>query len=162
MSEAGFEEILRRLGQADVRFVLIGGLALGSWGVIRATKDVDIVIDREPANVRALAEVTVALDGRIQSSEAFMSSAFSIAAALAQDDRRVLIDTPRGPLDVVAGLPGVPPYQELISRAQEAEIAGVKIWVCSREDLRAMKEAAGRPQDLVDLASLASIEDDQA
>jgi len=42
---------LRGLTRAEVRFVLIGGLALGSWGVIRGTKDCDIVPEPPSARV---------------------------------------------------------------------------------------------------------------
>ena len=52
------------------------------------------------------------------------------------------------------GLEGVPSFDELLSRATEAEVLGVDVAVCSVEDLRAMKQAAGRGQDLVDLESL--------
>jgi hypothetical protein len=36
----------------------------------------------------------------------------------------------------------------------EAEVLGVTVPVCSSEDLRAMKRAAGRGQDLIDLEDL--------
>lgn len=159
MTDPAFQTILRGLAAADVRFVLIGGLALGSWGVIRGTKDIDIVIDREPANIRALAELAVELDGQVQSKDGFFSSAFSIAAALSTGER-VLIGTPSGPLDVVGGFPGVPDYGDLRPRAKLASIAGVEVAVCSREDLRKMKKAAGRTRDLADLEDLAALDDD--
>jgi hypothetical protein len=54
----------------------------------------------------------------------------------------------------VQGLDGVPGYAELRSRASEAEVLGVAVAVCSTEDLRAMKRAAGRAQDLLDLENL--------
>jgi len=55
---------------------------------------------------------------------------------------------------VVQGLEGVPSYEELRSRAREAEVLGVTVAVCSVEDLRAMKQAAGRTRDLADLEDL--------
>jgi hypothetical protein len=39
-------------------------------------------------------------------------------------------------------------------RAGEAEILGVTVAVCSVEDLKAMKRAAGRTRDLADLEDL--------
>ena len=48
MSSPSFDELLIRLVDARVRFVVIGGLALGSWGVVRGTRDCDIVPDPEP------------------------------------------------------------------------------------------------------------------
>lgn len=153
MTGPAFDELLRRLVAGEVRFVLVGGLALNAWGVVRGTKDVDIVVDPALENVRRLADLTVAVGGQVQTRDAFVSSAFSIAALVAQGER-VLIDTELGPLDVVQGLSGVPSYDELRDRATEVEVAGVTIAVCSLEDLRAMKRAAGRTRDLADLEDL--------
>lgn len=44
MSEPAFDELLRRLAEANVEFVVVGGLAVNAWGVVRGTKDVDIVV----------------------------------------------------------------------------------------------------------------------
>lgn len=148
-----FDELLRRLADAEARFVLIGGLALGARGVVRGTKDVDIVVDPEPANLRRVAEVAVAVGGHVQRGEALLGSAFSIAAEMASGEQ-VAIETDLGRLDVVQGLDGVPPFAELRSRASTAEVLGVEVAVCSVEDLRAMKLAAGRGQDLLDIENL--------
>jgi hypothetical protein len=49
---------------------------------------------------------------------------------------------------------GVPSYEELRARATEADVLGVAVAVCSVEDLREMKRAAGRTRDLADLEDL--------
>jgi hypothetical protein len=54
-----FDELLRRLTAAEVRFVLVGGLAVNAWGVVRGTKDLDIVADPEPENLARLAAFAV-------------------------------------------------------------------------------------------------------
>lgn len=157
MTPAAFDEILRRLVVADAKFVVIGGLALGARGVVRATKDIDIVISPDPANLKAVAEVAVAAGGHVQRDEALLGTPFSIAAELASGEQ-MAIDTDLGRLDIVQGLEGVPSFDELRSRASEAEVLGVTVAVCSVEDLRAMKRAAGRGQDLVDLENLDAAE----
>jgi predicted nucleotidyltransferase len=148
-----FDELLRRLTTGDVRFVLVGGLALNAWGVVRGTKDVDIVPDPDPENLGRLAQVAVVAGGRVQTPEAFGGSPKSISALLAEGER-VFIETALGPLDVVQGLPGVPPYPQLRNHATEVDVLGVPIAVCSLDDLRAMKRAAGRTRDLADLEDL--------
>lgn len=153
MSEPAFDELLRRLVAAEVRFVLIGGLALNAWGVVRGTKDVDIVVDPDPENLARLAEVAEAADGQVQAREAFVSSRFGIADLLGKGER-VEIQTQLGPLDIVQGMPGVPAYSVLQQHAEEVTVLGAEIRVCSLEDLRAMKRAAGRTRDLADLEDL--------
>lgn len=153
MSPPAFDEILRRLVEAEARFVVIGGLALGARGVVRATKDIDVVVDRDPENLKLVAEVAVAAGGRVQRGEALLGSPFSIAAELASGEQ-MAIETDLGRLDVVQGLEGVPSYAQLRSRSSEAEVLGVIVAVCSVEDLREMKRAAGRTRDLADLEDL--------
>lgn len=153
MREPSFDELLRRLVDADVRFVLVGGLAVNAWGVVRGTKGVDISVDPDPANVRAIAAVVGGDNGFVQRADAIAGSQMSVAALLIGGER-VLIETDLGPLDVIQGLDGIPPYAELRARAVEVEIGGVRVAVCSLEDLRAMKRAAGRTRDLADLEDL--------
>jgi predicted nucleotidyltransferase len=157
MTSAAFDEILKRLVAAGAEFVVIGGLALGARGVVRATKDIDIVISPDPENLKAVAEVAVAAGGHVQRGEALLGSPFSIAAELAGGEQ-MAIDTDLGRLDIVQGLDGVPSFDELRERASDAEVLGVNVAVCSVEDLRAMKRAAGRGQDLVDLENLDAAE----
>ena len=158
MSEPAFDELLRRLAAAEVEFVVVGGLAVNAWGVVRGTKDVDVVIAADAANLQRVAEVAVAAGGRVQQGEALLGSPFSIVAALAGGEQ-VAIETDLGRLDVVQGLVGIPSYEELRSRATEAEILGVTVAVCSIDDLKAMKRAAGRTRDLADLEDLEAATD---
>jgi hypothetical protein len=153
VSEPAFDELLSRLTAGGVAYVLVGGLAVNAWGVVRGTKDIDIVVDPDPENLGRLARVAVDLGGHVQSSEAVASTAFSIAALLAAG-HRVFIETPLGPIDVVQGLPGVPAYADLRRRSTAVAILGVSVELCSLEDLRAMKKAAGRTRDLADLEDL--------
>lgn len=150
---AAFDELLRQLSEAGAEFIVVGGLALGARGVVRATKDVDVVVSPDPANLKAVAEVAVAAGGHVQRGESLLGTPFSIAAELASGEQ-VAIETDLGRLDIVQGLEGVPSYEELRSRASEAEVLGVEVAVCSVEDLRAMKRAAGRTRDLADLEDL--------
>jgi predicted nucleotidyltransferase len=153
LSEPAFDELLRRLAEADVEFVVVGGLAVNAWGVVRGTKDVDVVVAPDIENLKRIAEVAVASGGHVQQGEALLGSTISIASALASGEQ-VAIETDLGRLDVVQGLDGVPTYADLRSRASEAEILGVTVAVCSIQDLKAMKQAAGRTRDLADLEDL--------
>lgn len=158
MSPPDFAELLRRLSVADVDFVLIGGMAVGAWGVVRGTKDVDIVVDPDPENLARLAEMAVAAHGHVEAGESFLSSQFSIAGQLASGEQ-VAIETELGRLDVVQGFDGIPSFQELNKRAEQADVLGVTVAVCSVEDLKAMKRASGRTRDLADVEDLEAAND---
>jgi predicted nucleotidyltransferase len=120
---------------------------------VRGTKDVDVVVSPDSENLKLIAEVAVAAGGRVQRGEALLGTPFSIAAELTSGEQTA-IETDLGRLDVVQGLDGVPSYEVLRERASEAEVLGVEVAVCSVEDLRAMKRAAGRTRDLADLEDL--------
>ena len=77
---------------------MIGGLALGARGVVRGTKDVDVVIDPNPENLKLVAEVAVAAGGHVQRGEALLGTSFSIAAELAEGEQ-VAIETELGRLE---------------------------------------------------------------
>ncbi len=153
MNAPAFDQILCRLTEAEVRFVVVGGLALGAWGVVRGTKDVDIVVASDAENLKRLAAVAEAIHGHVHAGESFLSSQLSIAGQVASGEQ-VAIETDLGRLDIVQGLDGIPPYDELHARSAKAEILGVEVAVCSIEDLKAMKQAAGRTRDLADLEDL--------
>jgi len=51
------DDLLLALTGAEVEFVVIGGVAVGVHGFIRATKDLDIVPDPSPANLERLARM---------------------------------------------------------------------------------------------------------
>lgn len=154
-----FDELLARLVTAKVDFVLVGGLALGAWGVIRGTKDCDLVPDDRGENLERLAAVVVEIGGRVLLGDSMLGSVPSITALLRQGER-TLITTRLGDLDVVQGLQGVPSYAALREDAVDVTLGGVAVAVCSLEDLRQMKKAAGRPRDLIDLDDLAAAQPD--
>jgi predicted nucleotidyltransferase len=153
LSEPAFDELLRRLAAAKVEFVVVGGLAVNAWGVVRGTKDVDIVVSPETENLKRVAAVAVTAGGHVQQGEALLGSPLPISAAVASGEQ-VAIETDLGRLDIIQGLDGVPSYEELHSRATQAEILGVSVAVCSMDDLKTMKRTAGRTRDLADLEDL--------
>jgi hypothetical protein len=62
--------------------------------------------------------------------------------------------TSEGALDLLVDPAGSPGYAALRRRADQIDLDGNSVRIASVEDLIAMKRAAGRPQDLLDLESL--------
>lgn len=58
MPELDIEAILRELVEAGVEFLLIGGVAVGYHGHVRATKDVDVVPAPDRENLERPLDVT--------------------------------------------------------------------------------------------------------
>lgn len=146
------QALLERLIEAEVRFVLVGGLAVGAWGYVRGTKDVDVVPDPATENLERLAGVLGDLDGRVEVGDRLLA-ADAISIFLKTGDR-TLVSTELGPVDVLQGLPQVPSFAILDAQATDVDIGGLRVRVCSLDHLLEMKRASERPRDRDDLESL--------
>jgi hypothetical protein len=58
------EPLLRALHESGVRHIIIGGFAVNAHGVIRPSRDLDIVPDPDPDNLRRLAQLLADIDAR--------------------------------------------------------------------------------------------------
>lgn len=145
-------ELLQRLSDAEVRFVLVGGLAVNAWGYLRATRDVDVVPDPAKENLAKLDVLLRDLNGKVEVGDQLLS-ADAISTFLRTGDR-TLVATDLGHVDVLQGLPQVPPFSTLVESAAEVDMDGLAVLVCSLEDLLAMKRASSRPRDRDDLEAL--------
>jgi hypothetical protein len=155
-----FDELLARLVAADVRFVVVGGLAVGAWGVVRGTEDVDIVPAPDRDNLDRLIGVLEDLGGRVEVEGRLLASESTATPIRAGD--RALVRSELGTLDVLQGLPQLPRFADLELDAEQAEVVGVRVLVCSLGQLREMKRLAGRPRDLADLADLDAAHPDES
>lgn len=144
--------LLAALHDGEVRFVVIGAVALGAHGHIRATQDLDIVPEPNHTNLDRLGNVLVTLDARLAADQRRGIDAELRHALYA--GRNLTLSTKIGDLDVVQRLPGVPPWTQLIADAEHTTLAGVPLAVCSREHLIAMKQARHSLQDQADIAAL--------
>lgn len=148
----GLAELLQRLVDADVRFVVVGGLAVNAWGYVRATQDLDLVPAPDPDNLERLASVLEAVGGVVETREGRLGPA-AIRTFLKVGER-TLVATDLGPVDVLQGLPQVPRYAQLQPDSQAVEMGNVRVQVCSLAALLDMKRASERPRDRDDLETL--------
>jgi hypothetical protein len=154
-----FFELLGTLRAHEVEFVVIGGFALAFHGVPRATKDVDIVPRPGEENLTRLWRALKELEAEPQGLEDFrpeeMPLEWGLEALIAGGGNWIL-RTRHGRLDVMQWVEPFESYDELRANAAEVEVEeiGSTILVAGRDDLIAMKEAAGRDQDRIDVSAL--------
>jgi hypothetical protein len=150
--EFALSRLLRRLVQADVDFVVVGGVAVVVHGSPRFTKDLDICYATDQANLDRLGSVLVDLGARLRGVEEdlpFVSDSRTLAQA-----QMLTLTTPDGDIDLLADPEGSPGYATLRRNSSRIDLDGVTVRIASIDDMIAMKRAVGRPQDLVDLESL--------
>lgn len=156
MAEAlSADTLLSTLAEYEVDFIVIGGFAVIAHGYVRATKDLDIVPDPSPDNIARLAYALSELNARVRGMEEFDD------AELPQPDREGLalggnfvLDTDGGRLDILQVVEPNITYAELAENALAFEALGREFMVCGYEDLVAMKTAADRDEDRLDLKRL--------
>lgn len=151
-------EVFGALHEGGVEFVLIGGWAVNAHGYERPTRDVDITPNPDRENLKRLAAVLAELDARVAGMEEFADPKLPEpdADGLALGGNFVLT-TRLGGVDIMQLVSPDLTYDDLALDALEAEVFGVPIRFCSYEKLVAMKTAAGRESDRIDLANLKSI-----
>jgi hypothetical protein len=140
-----FLDLLRALLDAEARFLVVGAYALGVHGRPRATKDFDVWVeasdDNAPRVIRALSVFGAPLMG------------------LTEEDLRrpglgLQIGVEPGRIDVLTTISGITFDEAWPGRKEAAFGEGVRCGVIGFDDLVRNKRAAGRPQDLADVAAL--------
>ena len=145
--------LLRRLAEGGVDFVVVGGVAVVVQALARYTNDLDITYATDARNLEALATVLTRLGARLRSIDEELP--FVADARTLRQTQILTLETGQGALDLLVDPPGAPPYDTLRRLADRIELDGVTVCVASIDDLMAMKRAAGRPQDAVDIEALA-------
>jgi Nucleotidyl transferase AbiEii toxin, Type IV TA system len=142
------------LVEHGVEFVVIGGFAAIAHGSQRLTVDLDIVVDPRPANGRRLiaALADLGAEYRLSSGRWMKLSRDADPNWLARESH--LFDTRVGGIDVFYKLEGVPTWKEARPRAVEVDAFGHTFYVLDKDTLIKSKLAAGREQDLADVAEL--------
>jgi len=149
------DEILRRLVERGVDFVVIGGIAAVLHGSGRNTFDLDICFATDNANLAALGDVLSALDARLKGVEEDVPFVPD-TRTLRQVELLTLVTT-LGELDVLSRPLGAPTYEELRRNADRYDLGGFNVSVASVDDLIAMKQTTGRAKDLLDIEELEAI-----
>lgn len=138
-----FEEFIASLNAHRVRYLIVGAYAVGFHARPRATKDIDVLVDRSPANARRVRRCLLDFLG---------VDAPNITEAKLQDPRTLIVlGVPPVRIDVLTSVDGVPSFSAAWRRRASGRYGGTCASFLSLVDLIAAKAATGRPQDLADL-----------
>jgi len=153
--------LLQALGKARAEVVMIGGLALVSRGIIRPTADLDVCyrVSRESSEilVSALSPLHPRLRLAPSPEASLLVAAFRFDARTLRQGSNLTLMTDAGPLDLLAHVPGLGGYNEVLAAATSLELYGVAIAVLDIAGLAQAKRAAGRAKDLAVLPELEAL-----
>jgi hypothetical protein len=137
-------DLLTALEHSKAEYLVIGGWAVGVHAEPRYTKDLDLLIGLDQANLARVVEALREFGAP--------GSILSEAAALTETEF-LFFGTPPMRVDLLRSVPGID-FDEAFARRAEVLWLEQRVYVISKNDLIASKRAAGRPRDLNDVAAL--------
>lgn len=162
MERRSLDALARALESANARYLIVGGMAVVAHGYVRLTVDVDLVLDPEPAAlVRALealsnlgyrprAPVPIAAFADAEQRKRWASEkGLTVFSLFSPEHKATEVDLfLECPFD----------FEEAFARAFRSSMeSGTTLTFVSKADLIALKRAAGRPRDLLDIEKLEAI-----
>ena len=155
---------MRALNASNVRYLVVGGLAVVAHGHTRFTGDVDLVLDLDPDNALRAVEALAALDYRPRAPvpiREFADAARRREWVVSKGLTVFSLASPAHPATEVDLFVEEPfDFAAVHGRAVRLEVVpGLAATFISRADLIAMKRGAGRPVDLEDARILESFEE---
>lgn len=143
------------LGAADVRFVVIGGVAGVAHGSVRVTVDLDICYDTAPENRESLARLLARWNAYPREIEPGLP--FIMDPRTLRDSQMLTLTTDLGPLDLFQLVPGVGDYARCRAGAVLVGVDKTEFMALDLPALIAAKRAAGRTRDLEHLRELEAL-----
>jgi hypothetical protein len=135
--------------------VVIGGIAAVLQGSTTITRDFDICYSRDPANLERLAEALRLLEARLRGTD--VDVPFRLDAASLRNGLNFTFKTKHGDFDCLGDPGGGFDYALLQRNADRMDIRGLTVLVASLDDIIAMKRAARRTKDLIEVENLSAL-----
>lgn len=157
--------IFRALNDAEVRYLIVGGLAVVAHGYVRFTQDIDLVIQLERENVLRAMNALTAIGYRPLIPVGAAQFADETLRQQWRDEKGMIVFQMLNPqrestrVDIFVAEPFA--FEEEFERAKRYNWGDLQAPVLRIDALIAMKEAAARPQDLADAALLRDILEQQ-
>ncbi len=139
-----FKEFLKLLNSNHVEYLLIGGYAVGIYGYIRATNDLDIWVNISQQNA---AKIEKALR-----EFGFSPAALTLDLFLARNNV-IRMGLPPIRIEILTTISGVE-FEPCYGEREMIQIEEIPVPVISLTRLKQNKTASGRAKDLADLENL--------
>ncbi|MEA3245465.1 MAG: hypothetical protein U9Q74_04855 [Gemmatimonadota bacterium] len=152
-----FRGAITLLQDADVRFIVVGGLAATLHGSARITTDVDVLYERSTENIEKLVRALAPVDPYLRGAPPGLPFHFDIATVRA--GLNFTLATTLGPMDFLGEVLGVGRYEDALPHASPVMVFGRDALVLDLSWLIRAKRAAGRTKDLEALAELELLQD---
>ncbi len=139
-----FREFLQLLKDHQVRYLLVGGYAVGYYGYPRTTADIDCWIARDPSNAKRMVHVLTDFGFGVETlkPEIFLET-----------NRIVRMGYAPLRIEVMMSISGVT-FETCYAKRTEDMLDGIAVSIIGLDCLKQNKRASGRHKDLDDLEHL--------
>lgn len=139
-----FKELLNIFKKYNVKYLVVGGYAVMKYTEPRFTKDLDLLISTEADNAKAVFQALKEFGAPMKnlSEKDFMEEGYFYQMGY-----------PPLRVDILMSIPGVQ-FEKAWANKEIVTLDTIEIAFIGKTDLIQAKKAAGRPQDLLDLANL--------
>jgi hypothetical protein len=144
---------LARLAEAEVQFLVVGGIAVVLNGYVRLTEDIDILIEDSAVNIGRLLDCLRGFGegfARELSVEDFNEDEGAI---------RIIEETERCEIDIFTRMTGLR-YADLIGDAASYDLNGHPVRYASKATLIRLKSGSVREKDRMDVSALTKLQQD--
>ncbi|MEE8367720.1 MAG: hypothetical protein V3S30_05340 [Thermoanaerobaculia bacterium] len=155
-----FEGLLRTLTTAQVDFILVGGVAATAHGSALLTQDLDVVYSRQSTNLDRLAKALSPQSPYLRDAPPDLP--FKLDRKTLESGLNFTLTTDLGDLDLLGEITGGGGYDQLLPHTLALEVFGMTVRCLALDWLIRVKRAAGRPKDLVAVAELEALLEEQS
>lgn len=148
------EAIFQSLAEHGVEYVLVGGLAATAHGASIVTLDTDLCFRQTEENCERLARSLEILRAEIYPPRPVP---IPITSELLRTHRIVHLKSPAGRLDLMASVPGLGTYDEILPGAALIAVGDLQIPILSLDQLIQAKSVLDQPKDREHLDQLLAI-----
>jgi hypothetical protein len=140
-----FFNLLKRLTNTGVDFVIVGGFAGVVYGCTFVTEDIDICCDFSAENLIRLQKALVKLHPVHRMTPKKIK--FQLNQKHVAQFKNLYLDTDIGQLDCLSYINGLGDFSEVKKSSIPIEVEGMKLYVLSIDALIKAKMAMNRPKD---------------
>jgi hypothetical protein len=148
-------QLLQRLCDADIEFIVVGGFAGMLHGSSLVTRDLDVCAILTTGNVEKLRHAFRDLHPVHRLTPQRLSFLDNPAPGVGVEN--LYLQTDLGGVDLLTSITGVGDYAQIVTRSLEIELFGRRCRIMSIEDLIRAKEALNREKDRLAVKELRAI-----
>ena len=159
------EEVLTALGDAEVRYLVVGGVAVVLHGHLRTTADLDLWVELGEENLRKATACFRALGYRPRAPVEIEELADPAKRRAWVEEKGLVVFSlwhPEKPFEVDLFVEEPFDFRQASRRALAVPLESTEAKVIGLDDLISLKERAGRPRDRDDVEALRALRSPRA